>query len=394
MTVGIIAEYNPLHSGHLFHITETKKRLPGAKVVCVISGNFVQRGDIAIADKNARARAAVLAGADLVFELPTPYALAPAPLFARGAVFLLNATGVLTHISFGCECGDVRPLIEAAAETSSPEFRENIRVALTEGRSYAAACGASFSDGLAEICASPNNLLGIEYIRAVNQINPKIVPVAIRRTGGGHDDLSETKFPSASLIRSRILSGVKPPDGALPDFMDAVTVSERQAGRFPADIRALDQAMTAVLKRMSVEELKEVPEITEGLENAVFNAAKTAGSVPAMLDALKSKRYTHSRLRRVLLSAFLGLTREFQQADPPYLRLLAAGENGRELLREIAEKAAVPVVTKPARLKELPGCAKLAEFEARADALYSLAYPDPKARGDGGFFTRSPFVIR
>jgi len=209
-----------------------------------------------------------------------------------------------------------------------------------------------------------------------------------------HDDLAETNFPSASLIRSRILSGKKTPDGALPDFMDAIAVSERQAGRFPADIRALDQAMTAVLKRMSIEELKEVPEITEGLENAVFNAAKTAGSVPAMLDALKSKRYTHSRLRRILLSAFLGLTRELQQADPPYLRLLAAGENGRELLREIAEKAAVPVVTKPARLKELPGCAKLAEFEARADALYSLAYPDPKARGDGGFFTRSPFVIR
>jgi predicted nucleotidyltransferase len=153
--------------------------------------------------------------------------------------------------------------------------------------------------------------------------------------------------------------------------------------------------MTAVIKQMSLNELKEVPEITEGLENAVFEAAKTAGSVPALLNALKSKRYTHSRLRRILLSAFIGLTRELQQTDPPHLRVLAVGENGRSLLREINEKAAVPVITKPASIKTLGGaCEKFALFEARADSLWSLAAPSPEARGDGGFFTRSPFVIR
>jgi predicted nucleotidyltransferase len=393
MVVGITAEYNPLHSGHLYHIRETKKILPGANIICVMSGNFVQRGDIAIADKNARAKAAVMAGADLVFELPVPYALAPAPVCAYGAVYLLNATGVLTHISFGSECGDIRLLTKAAEESSSAEYGESVKKLLAQGKSYASACGGSFSPELSKICSSPNNLLGIEYIRAAKKINENIGPLTVKRIGGGHDDLEKHRLPSATLIRSHILSGKKLPSGALPEFMSEILEIERNEGRFPTELKTLDGAIIAVIKRMGLEELREIPEITEGLEHKLFAAVKTAGSVESLLKELKSKRYTLARLRRIILAAFIGLTKEHQRHSPPYLRLLAAGENGRALLREISQKASVPVITKPAHLNRLGGvCALFAELEAGADSLYSLALPCPAARGDGGFYTQTPYI--
>lgn len=213
---GIVAEYNPFHGGHAFHIAETRRRLGGCAVVAVMSGNWVQRGECAVLDKWTRTRAALEGGVDLVLELPTPWAVSSAESFARGAVELLAASGVVTCLSFGSECGEADRLRQVADCLDSPRYPDALRRFLEEGAPFALcrqrAAEELLGPELAGLLACPNNNLGVEYLRALNALGSGIRPVTVRRAGAGHDGGDHPDYPSASFLRGEVLSGRVPAD--------------------------------------------------------------------------------------------------------------------------------------------------------------------------------------
>lgn len=361
---GIVAEYNPLHRGHLHHMAETRRALGGeGAIVCVLSGDFVQRGDCAVFDKFTRAAMAVRGGADLVLELPLRWSLASAEGFARGGVSLLAATGVVTHLSFGSETGALSPLQRTAEAICAPDFPERLRKALRTGVSFPAAREAALSETMGETAAvlsRPNDTLGVEYLRAIRELGAPLAPVVISRVGALHDAPGEGEYPSASALRARMRAGENVA-AWVPELPEAA----------PVFLPELEIALLSRLRLLPREAFAAVPDAAEGLENALYRAVHTEATVEGILSAAKSKRYPMSRLRRMLLCAALGVTRE-GAALPPYLRVLAANERGRGLLHDMRRTAALPVITKPADGRDFP------DFRLTADAhdFYVLAQPD------------------
>lgn len=369
--VGIVAEYNPFHAGHAFHIRETRRLLGDRAAVCVMSGNFVQRGECALFDKWARARAALAGGVDLVLELPTVWAASSAESFARGAVGILAASGVVGCLSFGSECGDTDRLRRAAACLDSPGYRAALRRFLDRGLPFAACRQRAVEELLGEgaaLLSQPNNNLGVEYIRALNALGSSIRPAAVRRVGAGHDGGDHPEYPSASFLRERILSGELPADN-------------------PASLKFGERAALAVLRAMEEEDFAALPDCGEGLSHRLYAAVRQGRTLGEVCDLAKTKRYAHSRIRRAVLWGALGLKEACRPARPPYIRVLGADERGRELLREMKGRAAVPVITKPAHGKGLP----LLELEARCTDFYELCRREPGPCG--AEWTRSPVMV-
>ncbi len=392
-TAGIICEYNPIHNGHLRHIAETRALLNGCAVVCVMSGNFVQRGDIAVFSRHARAAAAVVAGADLVLELPVPYALSSAESFALGGVRVLNALGVVTHLSFGSESGETSCLQKAADSLNTQAASALIRQELKSGASYAAARHVALRQLIgddADVLQSPNNILGVEYLKALMSTSSAMSPVTVCRRGSAHDSAGPE---SASQLR-RILKQGGAPWHLMPESTAAIYKEETARGRGPVFIGALDSALLSRLRMLPDDAFRRLPDASEGLEDRLMRFARSEPTFGAVLDAAKTKRYALSRLRRMALCAALGITAADTKRPPEYIRVLALNQTGRQLLREIKEKASLPVVTKPAGVKAL-GERALSMFhqEAAATDLYALAYPKPENRTGGQEWTTSPAVL-
>ena len=391
-TIGIICEYNPFHHGHLNHIEKTRQIIgDDAAVICVMSGNFVQRGDFAIFNKHARAKMAICGGADLIIELPAPYALQSAEGFARAGVFILDRLGICEYLSFGSESGYVEVLYEAANAISSERAHMLTREWLEKGISYASAqqkaADAVFGKP-ADVFRSPNNVLGIEYIKALKRYGSSIQPVTVKRTGGDHD--SDTGY-SASALRKSFLSGGLP-SALMPEAVLSVCMEEIESGRGPVSLK---QAELALLSRLrSIKDYSDVPGTSEGLESRFEHYAKRESSVASILRGVKTKRYTMSRLRRMLVSASLGIRADDIKNDPPYARVLAMNHTGKKLLAKARKKTKLPVITKPASVYDLNETAvKLFEFEAAATDLYVLAYQKEEERKGGQEWLRSPLVI-
>ena len=361
---GIIAEYNPLHRGHVHHIAETR-RILGADcaVVCVLSGDFVQRGDAAVYDKFTRAAMAVRAGADLVLELPLRWSLSSAEGFARGGVSLLAATGAVTHLSFGSETGLIAPLRQTAEALCAPDFPEQLRRKLKSGVSYPAARESALSEMTGEtasVLSQPNDTLGVEYLRAIRELHAPLDAVTIPRLGAGHDAPGEGDYPSASALRAKMKAGE-----------DVSVWVPHLPAQKPVFLPDLEIAILSRLRMLPPEAFAALPDAAEGLENVLWRAVHAEGSIDAILAAAKSKRYPMSRLRRMLLGAALGVTKE-GAALPTYLRVLAANERGRALLHAMRKAATLPVITKPADGRDDP------DFRLTAEAhdLYVLARAD------------------
>lgn len=365
---GIVAEYNPFHAGHAHHIAETRRLLgPDTAVVCVMSGNWVQRGDCAVFDKWTRARAALDRGADLVLELPTVWALSSAEGFARGAVSVLAAAGVVTHLSFGSECGDVEELRRVAACLDSPACAAALGRQLDSGQPFAVcrqrAAAEVLGEDLAGLLAFPNNNLGVEYIRAVNALKSEIRSVTVPRRGAGHDGGDHPDFPSASFLREGLRC---------------------QGGADVAELRHCERAILARLRTMSAADWVQLPDsgAAEGLPRRLERAGRECASLEEFYDRAKTRRYAHARLRRLALWAFLGLTAADIPNAPPYLRVLGLNGRGRELLREMKARATVPVLIKPAHISALGEDARrLFALEARCTDLYGLCFPQPASCG-------------
>ncbi|MDE7171700.1 MAG: nucleotidyltransferase family protein [Oscillospiraceae bacterium] len=356
--VGIVAEYNPFHAGHAFHIAQTRRQLGECAVVAVMSGNFVQRGDCAVLDKWTRSRAALEGGVDLVLELPTVWAVSSAESFARGAVELLASTGVVTHLSFGSECGCADKLRQVADCLDSDVYRAGLRRFLDEGMPFAACRQAVvrglLGEDLANLLSQPNNNLGVEYIRALNALESAIQPVTVLRAGVGHDGGDDPDYPSASFLREKILAGKLSADN-------------------PASLKYGERGALAVLRAMDEEEFAALPDCGEGLFHRLYQGVRQGRTLEELYDLAKTKRYAHSRIRRAALWGALGLREADRPADPPYLRVLGANGRGREALREMKTKTALPIITKPAHGRGIP----LLELEARCTDFYQLCCQEP-----------------
>ena len=397
---GIIIEYNPLHHGHLWLLEESRRLLgPDTGVIGVMSGDFVQRGDFAILRRQARAKAAVESGVDLVLELPLPWAVGSAERFADGGVQVLLGTGLVGHIAFGSECGDVDAIQRVAKALLSPELDQMVRRELTRGDSYAAARQRALAELLppeeAALLESPNNILGVEYCKALLRRDSAIHPLTVRRRGTGyHGTELEGGLASATLIRSLLRDGEREQAlDLMAPAMKAAYLEEEAAGRAPVFRETCQRAILARLRSMSESDFAALDEGGEGLWNRLYDASRKAVSVENVLETAKTKRYAYTRLQRMVLWAYLGLTPADFPETVPYLRVLACNETGRTLLARMRETALAPVLTKPADVRRLgPEAQELFELEARAADLYALAYPELSAAVGGSLWREGPVI--
>lgn len=391
---GVICEYNPFHRGHALHLARAREASDADYVVCVMSGPVTQRGAFARNDKWTRARAALMGGADLVLELPARFACAPAPDFARGAVALLSSLGVVTHLSFGCE-PEALPLLGPAARAlaeEGPAFRAALREALSRGASFphaqAAALKAVCSQpGLAGLLDRPNAALALEYLRALPE---SIAPVPISREGGGYHGRALGPLASASAVRAAMERGDLA--GARASLPFPAPFEEAEArGDFHAP-EALDLALLYRLRSMTPQALAQVPGMDEGLEHRFLTAARETASREALLERVKTRRYTHARLSRLCTLALLGVTRSFCEAHrvPSYARILGFRREAALLLRAVKAEGTLPLVTRPAAYDRND---PLYALDLRAQDLWSLGCAAPALRACGRDLTHNPVIL-
>ena len=363
----LICEYNPFHNGHKYMLE--KMRENGSEyIVACMSGNFTQRGDVAIFDKYSRTKTALENGVDLVIELPVTYACATAEKFALGGVYILNSLGCVNEIYFGSECGEITALQNTVDILDSDNFSDGVKKYLSLGQTFAKArenAVREISEIPAEILKSPNNILAAEYIKALKSLHSPICPKTIKRIGSEHDSLTAgDNIASATLIRKMILENSS-------DFQKYVPFTD-----IP-DIHSSSKLETAFLyklRMMSLEDFKSLPDMSEGLENRLYSAVRNAVSVEEVLSLVKTKRYTLARSRRILLYAFLDINKEDQRILPKYIKILGFNSKGQNILRTMRETAQLPVVMRYSDVKKLPSDAKyIYSLESRCDDIYALS---------------------
>lgn len=382
---GVVSEYNPFHRGHAYQLSEVRRALgPDCAVVCAMSGHWVQRGECALTDKWTRAGLALRGGADLVLEIPTLWAAASAETFARGGVGVLAATGVVDTLSFGSEGADPAALRAAADCLEGAAYRAALRRGLDRGLPFASARQEAVRSLLgpgADCLERPNDNLAVEYLRACPK-DWSVLPV--RRVGADHDGRPEGDHAPASALRQWLRSG--------QEERAAAYLTRPWEGE-PASMAYLERTMLARLRGMDGAALERVPDSGEGLAHRILAAAAQAKGLEELYDGAKTKRYAHARIRRVCLWALLGLEAADRPEEVPYLRVLGFTPRGRTLLRRMKETARLPVITKPAHARTLPGPARrVFELEARCTDLYQLCFSTP---GHSGMeWTRDPVVVR
>ena len=325
---GIICEYNPLHLGHKKQLTHLRREIgPESGIVCLMSGNFVQRGAPAIFDKSVRAEAAIKSGADLVLELPVTYALSSAEGFAGGGVSILSP--FCDFLCFGAENADKNTLMETAKALLSPLFPDALRVYLDEGLSFPVArqkaLAAMGLDGT--LLESPNNILAVEYCKAILAQKSKMQPLPIYRAGSYHSIAPDNENPSATFLRQQLVAG-KDWESFVPeevkDLFASATLHSLDAG---------ERAILGKLRTMTDSEFEALPGGSEGLWRKLMHAARECTALEKIATAVKSKRYTRTRIDRMILCGFLGITEEMLYTTAPYVRVLALNDRGREILK-------------------------------------------------------------
>ena len=395
--IGVVCEYNPFHNGHAYHLRESARLTDEQGVVCVMSGDFVQRGEAALYAKYARAEAAVRGGADVVFELPLPWALASAEGFARGAVGLLAAIGATT-LSFGTESEDLGILDTLARRLIEPQTVELIRAKMADEPelSFAAArqrvleqlCGEG-----ARALETPNNILAVEYLKTICEQELSIKPLAVRRLGSAHDGAGEGNTRSASEIRS-LLSRGESADRFMSASSRAVFERDTAQGRGIPSCTALETAILARLRMLRPADFAALPDASGGLGERLCRAAAEEPTLDAVFAAVKNKRLAMSRVRRACYCAALGVRSGMADGIPPYARLLAANARGREMLAELRESSEIPIVTKPASVRELGERSETVfSLGAAAHDLYVLGYRAAEERRGGADWRTGPRIV-
>lgn len=355
--LGIIAEYNPFHNGHLYHINKSKELVNPDYTVCIISGNFVQRGNVSIVDKWSKAEMALHAGANIVVELPTIYSISSAENFAEGCIKLLDSLKLDTVFSFGSECGDISVLEKFSdiLYKEPPEYKSLLNHELQTGISYPKARENALLMYVNDIrkyantLSASNNILGIEYLKAIKKLKSNILPITIKRNAVDHNS-SETvdSFSSSTHIRE-LLCENKNISKLVPDFSYDILARQINSGKSVLDIVAFEREILYALRRMTLNEIRNLPDVTEGLANSILAAINSCNSYYQLIEKIKSKSYTMSRLHRILIYALLGITKEDMENSrkaKPYLRVLALDDKGKELLSKLSKSnPKLPVIT-------------------------------------------------
>lgn len=350
--LGIVAEYNPFHNGHLHHLIESKNLTNSDYTIAVMSGNFTQRGEVSIIDKWSRAQMAIENGVDLVIELPTIYAISSAENFASGAIKLLDSLGIVDFVSFGSECNNISILSEVTDVLTNepPEYKTLLTHELSRGVSFPKARERALMMYLndirkyANILSSPNNILGIEYLKALDKQNSKIQPITIKREGSAYNDDSiplNSKFASATSIRNLCQShDISILQKFMPESSFSILKDCLENGHLVRNVAEFDKLIIFTLRKMSTDEIANLPDVSEGLEFAIKSAVNQCNTTAELLSIINTKRYTQTRLKRILLYALLGITKKDMQISKsikPYIRILGFNDKGRELISQISK---------------------------------------------------------
>ena len=377
---GIITEYNPFHNGHLYHLSEAKKNTNADAIICVMSGNFVQRGGPAIIDKWKRTEMALNNGVDLIIELPTYYAVSSAEFFAKGSVSILHNLGIVNNLFFGSECGDVDKLtaLSKILVNEDTQLKSLIKEHLAKGDTFAKAREKSLIQYLKDeevnkIITSSNNILGIEYIKSILRLNSTITPSTLKREGSNYNDKNlSNSFSSATAIRELLKN-----KNSLENLKNLIPkesyeiFSKLQDENYPL---VFDEDMFKFIKykiQTNCINFNNLYEITEGLENKLIKEITSSNSYEDFILKVKSKRYTYSKISRILTHIYLGLdSNTFLNIDNPnnlYARVLGFNNRGREVLSLIKRNSSIPLITKVPRFTNNP----LLQFDIQATAAYA-----------------------
>ena len=346
--LGIIAEYNPFHNGHLYHIAKSKQETGAQYVIAVISGNFVQRGNTSIINKWTKARMALLNGADLVIELPTIYSISSAENFAEGAIKILNSLGVVDTLSFGMEANDISTLnnIANVLYTEPKEYVTMLSHELSKGNSYPKARENALLLYLndikryANVLSGSNNILGIEYLKALRKTKSTITPVGIKREKVLYNDkYIVDEFASATAIRKMLMTKeLNDISKVMPRNSYLLLGEELKKGHYVIDIARFEKEIIYTLRKMSVQDIAKLPDVSEGLENSLKNAADSCNTLKDLINIVKTKRFTQTRIQRILLYCLLGIRKKQMETSrkiTPYARVLGFNHKGKELVSEM-----------------------------------------------------------
>ena len=348
--LGIVAEYNPFHNGHLYHLEQAKKITGSNYIVAIISGNFTQRGSTSLFDKWSKAKTALQCGVDLVIELPVLYSISSAENFADGAIKILDSLKVLDYIAFGAETANV-DILNSIADVllrEPKEYKNLLSQELQKGISFpkarqnALVAYLNDSRKYATVLSSPNNILGVEYLKALKKYRSRIKPIAIERYEAGYNDLGYTaNIASATAIRNMVKNnGFEILKNLMPAPSYATLMESIKNGHLVPDLSVFEKQIIYNLRRMSTFQITQLPDVSEGLEFALKNTANSCSNLVDFLNIIKSKRYTSTRIQRILLYSLLGITKkdmDLSKKVQPYVRVLGFNERGKFLLSEIAK---------------------------------------------------------
>lgn len=367
---GIIAEYNPFHSGHAY-LAEKAEQAGYTHTVAVMSGNFVQRGEPALMHHSVRTKAALECGIDLVVQLPSVYAVSSAQSFASAGVEILNGLGFVDSLVFGSECGNTDKIINTAKAVYGEGIKIHLASELENGITFAAArenALRKINPEYADIIQSPNNILGVEYAAAIDRIGSNITPVTFARIGVAHDsDEKSERIASASAIRKMIQNRE-----LISDFVPE-KAAEIYKNASLSDIKRIENAILYKMKTTTPIELSKAPDISEGIENRIIQAAKQASALDELYSLAKTKRYSHARIRRIIINHFLTVTANDLRIPAPYIRVIGFNSKGAELLKKAKTTALIPVVTKAADVANLGSDAqRIFSLECTAGDIFAL----------------------
>ena len=400
--VAIISEYNPFHLGHEHQVKELRRTLgEDTAIIAIMSGNFTQRAEPAVCDKTIRAEAAAECGINLVLELPFPFCMSSAEFFAKSGVKIANEIGVVDYLCFGSESGDISEISNIASAMISDEYNLTLE-ALSSSAEYKEygypelcqlALSRVYGKQISRDFFTPNNILGIEYIKAIHNLGSTITPITLRREGSGYHDIINpmAEFQSATAIREELAAENISALDYVPENAKNIYLKAMEGGKMPSDVSRLDVSVISSFRLNSPAADSEIHEAAGGLYNRLCDMSAEATSISSLTSMAETKKYTKTRIKRAIWNTYFGVTSSDVRALPAYTQVLAMDSVGRLLLKRIKKMSDFPVITKPSSYKGLSEqVCRQKELSAKADAVFGLTL---KNANSGRFsLTFTPYV--
>ena len=404
ITVAIIAEYNPFHTGHEYQIKRIREEFGNdTRIIAIMSGNYTQRGDVAIMDKSTRAKSAVLCGVNLVLELPFPYSMSSAEFFAKSGVKIADSIGVVDYLSFGSERGDIDSLITVAKNMSTDKYKSALSCALkskiSKESGYPKLCeevyNSLFPSSDNVFTFTPNNILALEYIKALLNIKSKIKPHTIKRVGASFSETKITadRFQSASAIRTNIFDNFNSASKYIPNIAVMTLVESYESGQFPCDSEKLSAAIISTFRLNPQPLCSDIHDAGGGLYNRLQKASLEANDIHTLTVLADTKKYTAARIRRAIWYSFFGVTSSSVKELPAYTQILAMDKVGKTILKEIKKVTDFSVITKPSSYAFLSDTARCQKILAdKADSVFQLT--KPKQPSGNLALKTTPYILK